>query len=334
MAIGVLVVDDSAFMRKIITDLLESLEDITVLGTARSGSDALAMIPKLNPDLITLDVEMPGLNGIDTLKEIKKQYSMPVLMLSSNTNPGVTIEALEQGARDFIEKPQHIQGNLLEIKQDLEAKIRGCFSERTEVDSGKLLKASSVRRDRQDFSAVVIGASTGGPKALVQLVRSFPASLTVPVFIVQHMPKGFTASLAERMNRESNVPVVEASQDMPIQGGSVYLAPGDYHMTVKGKHIHLNTNEKIHGVRPAVDTLFLSAAQVYRSRLLGVLLTGMGKDGSNGMAKIKEQGGYNLVQDKESSVVFGMPGSAIARGVVDEVLGLEELAQRLNQWMR
>lgn len=334
MAIGVLVVDDSAFMRKIISDLLESLEDITVLGTARNGMDALAMIPKLSPDLITLDVEMPGLNGIDTLKEIKKQYSMPVLMLSSNKNPDVTIEALEHGARDFIEKPQYIQGNMLEIKQDLEAKIRGCFPEGIEEDSEKIPKTMPGRRDRQDFSAVAIGASTGGPKALVQLIKCFPATLTIPVFIVQHMPKGFTASLAERMNRESKIPVAEASQGMPIRGGRVYLAPGDYHMTVKGTHIHLNTDEKIHGVRPAVDTLFASAAQMYGNRLLGVLLTGMGKDGSGGMAKIKELGGYNLVQDKESSVVFGMPGSAIARGVVDEVLGLEELAQRLNQWMR
>lgn len=334
MTIGILVVDDSAFMRKIISDILESLEDVTVLGTARSGRDALAMIPKLNPDLITLDVEMPGLNGIDTLKEIRSRFSIPVLMLSSNNNPGVTIEALELGARDFIEKPQHLHKNMPEIKQDLEAKIRGCFPKTAEGESVLPIRVSTKRIERHSFSAIVIGASTGGPKALVPLVRCFPASLSIPVFIVQHMPKGFTASLAERMNRESPIPVVEAQQNMPIQGGVVYVAPGDYHMTVKGAFIHLDTHEKIHGVRPSVDPLFTSAAQWYQEKLLGVLLTGMGKDGSNGMAMIKELGGYNLVQDKETSVVFGMPGSAIARGVVDEVLGLDELSQRLNQYMR
>jgi two-component system chemotaxis response regulator CheB len=334
MAIKVLIVDDSAFMRKIISDMMNEFTDITVAGTARTGKDALELIPKLNPDIITLDVEMPGLNGLDTLKEIKKKFNIPVIMLSSNNKPEITIEALEFGAIDFIEKPVNIGTNLSEIKNDIEQKIKtylvGKLDNRVVAGSQSKMPKSIKQR----FDALVIGASTGGPKVLVYLISRLPKETRVPIFIVQHMPKGFTTSLAERMDRESEVRVVEAQNGMLVENGTVYLAPGDYHMLLKNDRIVLETHEKIHGVRPAVDYLFFTATEIYKDKLLAVILTGMGKDGSEGMVRIKENGGYTLAQDKESSIVFGMPGSVISRGVVDEVLSVEEISRTINRLVR
>ncbi|HMM68951.1 MAG TPA: chemotaxis response regulator protein-glutamate methylesterase [Gudongella oleilytica] len=335
MAIRVLIVDDSAFMRKIISDMMNEFRDIEVVGTARNGIDALEIIPNLKPDIITLDVEMPGLNGIETLKEIKRRTNIPVIMLSSNSRPEITIEALEHGAIDFIEKPVNIGSNFSEIKSDIEHKIKNYFNENL-LDS-RVLQKNPVSKSTQvnrRYEALVIGASTGGPKALVQLVSRLPKNTRIPVFIVQHMPKGFTTSLAERMDRESQIKVVEAQNGMNIDSGTVYLAPGDYHMVIVKDQIMLQSTEKIHGVRPAVDYLFFSAAEKYKEKLLAVILTGMGKDGSDGMSRIKEAGGYNIAQDKESSIVFGMPGSVISRGVVDEILSLEDISKTLNRMVR
>lgn len=335
MAIKVLIVDDSAFMRKIISDMMKEFSDIEIVGTARSGKDALEIIPKLSPDIITLDVEMPGLNGIETLKEIKKMSNIPVIMLSSNNKPEITIEALELGAIDFIEKPVNISTNFAEIKNDIEQKIKSYLSEKL-VDSRVFQKSSAAKSNsiHKKIEALVIGASTGGPKALVQLISKLPEETRVPIFIVQHMPKGFTTSLAERMDRESGVRVVEAENGMTISNGTVYLAPGDYHMEISRDQIILHTKDKIHGVRPAVDYLFFSAAEKYKDKLLAVILTGMGKDGSDGMARIREAGGYNVAQDKETSIVFGMPGSVIARGLVDEVLSLDDISKTINRMVR
>jgi two-component system chemotaxis response regulator CheB len=260
MAIRVLIVDDSAFMRKIISDMMNEFRDIEVVGTARNGIDALEIIPNLKPDIITLDVEMPGLYGIETLKEFKRRTNIPVIMLSSSSRPEITIEALEHGAIDFIEKPVNIGSNFSEIKSDIEHKIKNYFNENL-LDS-RVLQKNPVNKSTQvnrRYEALVIGASTGGPKALVQLVSRLPKNTRIPVFIVQHMPKGFTTSLAERMDRESQIKVVEAQNGMNIDSGTVYLAPGDYHMVIVKDQIMLQSTEKIHGVRPAVDYLFFSA---------------------------------------------------------------------------
>lgn len=186
----------------------------------------------------------------------------------------------------------------------------------------------------RDIDAVVIAASTGGPKALVSLISNLPEKIKVPIFIVQHMPKDFTTSFAGRLDRESKIKVVEAENNSFIKSNMVYLAPGDYHMIIGRHRIKLNQGEKLHGVRPAADYLFKAAAEVYESRLLGIVLTGMGKDGSLGMEAIKERGGYNIAQNKESSVVFGMPASAIGKGLVDEVLSLEDISKTLNEMVR
>jgi len=335
MAIRVMVVDDSAFMRKIISDTLNDIEGVQVVATARDGKTALGIIEREHLDIVTLDVEMPEMDGLETLKRIKAISKVPVMMLSSNNKPETTIEALELGALDFVEKPVDIRTNIREIKRELEGKVKSIVMENEEPvqPTGHMAKRQAVNVTR-NFEALVIGASTGGPKALVYLVSKLPKNLRIPVFIVQHMPRGFTTSLAERMDKESAVKVVEAQDGMPIVPGTVYLAPGDYHMVLTKGRVKLDTGDKIHGVRPAVDHLFNTAADIYRDRLLGVVLTGMGKDGADGMVRIKDYGGYNMVQNKETCTVYGMPGSAVAKGVVDDVLSLEDLSGTINRMVR
>lgn len=184
---------------------------------------------------------------------------------------------------------------------------------------------------KSQIKAVVIGTSTGGPKALDYLISNLPEKVNVPIFIVQHMPKTFTTSFAIRLNSVSPIQVVEARDRMLIEKGVVYLAPGDFHMTVEGSHIRLNSQEKIYGVRPAVDYLFASAANIYKKGLLGIILTGMGKDGAEGMEVIKQMGGFNIAQDEKTSVIYGMPRTAVEKGVVDEIMGLEEISINLNK---
>lgn len=336
----ILVVDDSAFMRKIVTDLLEKMPNIRVTNTARNGRQALEILEKQEPlDLVLLDVEMPILNGLNTLKEIKQHYDVPVVMLSALSNKEVTIEALALGAADFVEKPTNIKEIENEWIRDFHAKIKSIHSqkrpftkrERKEISQPNL--RISERKIPDKIQAVVVGASTGGPKALLQLSKSLSSTLKVPIFIVQHMPKGFTTSFAHRLNDECAVPVKEATDGMLVEN-CVYLCPGDYHMTLKQGRISLNQEAKVHGTRPAVDYLFKSAASTYREGLIGVLLTGMGKDGALGMGEIQRLGGYTIAQDKETSVVFGMPRQAILAGVVNEVLSLEEIANKVKQMVR
>ena len=338
MVIKLMIVDDSAFMRKIVTDLVAEFNGVEVVGIARNGLDALEMIPKLQPDIITLDMEMPKLNGIETLKRIKEEYNIPVIMLSSNTGQDITIEALQLGALDFIEKPSDLKSNLTDLGMELEVKIKSVFNKRNIKSAKRAIdtKKQNVepKKSSKSIKAVVIGASTGGPKALVYLISRLPDEIKVPIFIVQHMPKGFTTSLAARLNNESKVQVVEAQDGMVVQNNMVYLAPGDFHMTINMDRIRLNNKDKLHGVRPAVDYLFNAAAEIYEDSLLGVILTGMGKDGSLGMETIKDFGGYNIAQSEDTCVVYGMPGSAVSKGVVHEILSLEDISTKLNQLIK
>ncbi|HIY57246.1 MAG TPA: chemotaxis response regulator protein-glutamate methylesterase [Candidatus Tetragenococcus pullicola] len=330
---NILVVDDSAFMRKIITDILEKMPDIHVCQQARNGQQALQIIEKLQPDLILLDVEMPVLNGLETLKKIKEQNTIPVVMLSALTNKETTIEALALGAADFVEKPHNITEIQNEWIKDFYWKIRSVSVQKPLVQESIEAFTLLTKKLPTKIKAIVVGASTGGPKAILNLVKALPDSLTMPIFIVQHMPKGFTASFAQRLNEETKVTVCEAENEMFIKN-QVYLCPGDYHMEIKGHQIYLNQNEKIHGTRPAVDPLFLSAAASFKEELVAILLTGMGKDGTAGMKRIQETGGYTIAQDKETSVVFGMPRQAIQRGVIDEILSLEEICKKVAQIVR
>lgn len=345
--IRVLIVDDSAFMRKVITDLLRKMNGVEVADIARNGRAAVdRLASRKDIDLVLMDIEMPVMNGIDALKMIKEKYPVPVIMLSALSNKEVTIEALELGATDFVTKPVNLTAIEDDWTRDLERKIKGSQMRRNErlhptVERDRKLRQEVARHEKKSdmelnrgIHALVIGSSTGGPRSLLTVAKGLPHRSKVPIFIVQHMPKGFTKSFAERLDAECGPHVVEAQEGMTIEPNTVYLAPGDYHMTVDGARIHLNQEPKLHGTRPAVDYLFKSAAKTYRNHLVGVILTGMGHDGADGMADIAADGGYNIAQNKETCVVFGMPRAAIEKDVVNEVLSLDDIATKVNRIVR
>lgn len=335
MNIKVLVVDDSPFMRKIITETIGSIDGLEVIGTARNGRDALKAIPQFQPDVITLDIEMPGLNGLETLEIIKKEHTTPVIMMSSFSGEDNTIAALDLGAMDFIEKPHDIRNQSDVFKNEVADKIKPLFEQmKTEppIEKSVVQKSELENRLPKKIKAIVIGASTGGPKALFSIIRSLPENLTFPIFIVQHMPKGFTTSFSKRLDKESTATVVEAEDGMAIKGGTVYVAPGGYHMQIENNRIKLNEKDKIHGVRPAVDYLFETAAEAYGSELASFILTGMGQDGARGLDNIKKAGGFTVAQNRETSIVYGMPGNAVQKGVIDEIASLKDISEMIN-WM-
>lgn len=327
--------DDSPFMRKIITETITSIDGLEVVGTARNGRDALKAIPQLQPDVITLDIEMPGLNGLETLEIIKREYAVPVIMMSSFSGEDNTIAALDLGAMDFIEKPLDIRNQSDAFKNEVADKIKPLFEQKKmdmPVEKSPLQLNGLEKRLPNKIKAIVIGASTGGPKALFSIIRSLPENLSFPIFIVQHMPKGFTTSFSKRLDKESSATVVEAEEGMAIKGGIVYIAPGGYHMLIENDQIKLTEAAKIHGVRPAVDYLFETAADAYGKGLASFILTGMGQDGALGLAKIKKTGGFTVAQNRETSIVYGMPGNAVQKGVIDEIASLTEISELIN-WM-
>lgn len=342
--IKVLVVDDSALMRKIISDMINSENDMEAVETARNGEELLHKLSRINPDVITLDVEMPKLDGIQALREIKRRgLSIPVIMLSSISQRGtqLTIECLEAEAFDFLPKPSgSISLDINKVKEELVQKIRLAYEKCGNKESSILKDAGedtigTVAREKRERKlirtstslrpeAVVIGASTGGPKALYAVITSLPEKIGVPIFVVQHMPVGFTKAFSERLNNNSSIKVVEAQDGDIIEKDTVYIAPGGYHMEVgSDRKIHLNTEPAVWGVRPAVDKLFISASKVYGARLVSAVLTGMGKDGA---AEIKKNGGTTLSEDQSTCTIYGMPRAAYETGMVDEVLPLNEIA--------
>ncbi|MGX7023590.1 protein-glutamate methylesterase/protein-glutamine glutaminase [Vagococcus hydrophili] len=333
MSIKVMVVDDSAFMRKVLSDQVNQISNVVVSATARSGEDALLKLKKIQPDLITLDIEMSGINGLETLKIIKREFNIPVIMLSSHSGEEMTITCLENGAMDFVEKPSNISKIEDSFKEELEKKIKSIIVKPGSVEVIKEVKVVGEKRFPNKVRGIVIGSSTGGPKALMEIIKYIPKTLNVPIFIVQHMPSGFTKSFSKRMNTEANVEVVEAKHLELIRPGVVYIAPGDYHMRIDQRRIYLtNEEKKINSVRPAVDPLFESASKVYGKSLVGIILTGMGSDGAEGMKIIANNKGYTIAQDRETSVVYGMPRRAVELGVVDEILSLDMIGTKLD-WM-
>lgn len=329
----ILIVDDSAFMRKILTDHISAVPKIEVIGTARNGEDALEKIAKFEPDAITLDVEMPGMDGLETVKEIRKKSDLPVFMVSSLQGSDITLQALESGATDFIRKPKNIFEKKQEFQQEIADRLAILFDKKEKkIQTFSMLDQASVIQ--KETRAIVIGASTGGPRALLQLVQALPEDLSIPIFIVQHMPEGFTTSFANRLNDHARVPVKEAEHGEEIQPGTVYLAPGNFHMTIFANRILLHQQPKIHGMRPAVDFLFESAAEYYGKDVLAVILTGMGKDGTDGMKHIKHAGGHTIAQSQASCVVYGMPGSAMKAGVVDVCVALEQISDIINEILK
>lgn len=342
--IKVLIVDDSALMRKIISDMINEEPDMEVINTARNGEDLLAKLQNNLPDVVTLDVEMPKMDGIKALKEMKKSnINIPVIVLSSvsQKGPQLTMECLEAGAFDFLPKPSGaISLDINKVKTGLVQKIRLAY-EKSKVQGKPIVKSApvenrvvkrnnAVKTDSVKIDAVVIGASTGGPKALYAVITAFPERLGVPVFVVQHMPVGFTKAFAERLNLNSKMKVVEAVDGMIIENDTVYIAQGGFHMEVGAdRKIHLNTEPALWGVRPAVDKLFMSAAKIYGSHIISAVLTGMGKDGAQGTIEIKKSGGITLAEDKSTCTIYGMPKAAFETGMVDIVAPIDNVANEI-----
>ena len=357
--IRVLIVDDSPFMRKALERMLVAAEDIQVVGTARDGLDALEKIPQLKPDIVTLDVEMPRMDGLACLKKIMQDHPLPVLMVSSLTQEGAqaTLEALALGALDFIPKESSLaSGSILQIQQDLQEKVRKLARSPRFRKPVPRPAPPSAMPARPGFPApapaaarpapggvivggmaelLTIGCSTGGPKALQDLLPALPKGLPVPCLIVQHMPASFTKPFAERLNSICQVDVKEAENGETARPGTIYIAPGGIHMNYRQRgaqaYIELSAEpaESLH--RPSVDVMFQSLAQECTKQILAMILTGMGSDGARGMQMLKAKGAHTLAEAEESCVVYGMPKAAFERGCVDQVAPLPEIAGILRR---
>jgi len=350
--IRVLVVDDAVVVRRMVSDVITADPALEVAGTAANGRIAMAKIPQVNPDIVTLDVEMPEMDGLETLAAIRKQYPLlPVIMFSTLAVRGAatTLDALTLGANDYVTKPANV-GSVTEALQCLRDQLvpkiklwcsRATKSERVALRPGASFTYLAPRKnDAQPtrVEMVAIGVSTGGPNALSALLPELPGDLAVPIVIVQHMPPVFTRLLADRLGSQSALKVSEGVSGELVRPGHVYLAPGDYHMVVKrdGLSLRIQTNQDTpeNSCRPAVDVLFRSVVGVYGSGTLGVILTGMGQDGLRGCERIRETGGQILAQDEATSVVWGMPGFVAKAGLADQVLPLKEIAGEIVRRVR
>ena len=337
--VRVLVVDDSVVVRKLLSEAIVSSPEIQLAGTASNGAIALARIPQLNPDVVTLDIEMPGLNGIETLTEIRKLYpKLPVIMFSTLTEQGaeVTLEALSRGASDYLTKPTNsasLANAIEQVRRDLVAKILSLGHRNRASQPAPVLRAQKRKTEANPIEILAIGTSTGGPNALAEVIPQFPPDFGVPVVIVQHMPPLFTRLLAERLDSQSKLHVHEGRAGMPLDAGHVWIAPGDFHMRVVRKGLQaaleLNQEPPENSCRPAVDVLFRSVAQAYGPNVLAVVMTGMGSDGAHGAAHIREAGGEIIVQDEASSVVWGMPGAVLSSAGADLICPLPEIGNQV-----
>ncbi|XXM73539.1 protein-glutamate methylesterase/protein-glutamine glutaminase [Lysinibacillus sphaericus] len=360
----VLVVDDSAFMRKLISDFISASEEMEVAGIARNGEDALVKIKKLSPDVVTLDVEMPKMNGIEALKKIMSECPVPVVMLSSTTKEGAeeTIKAVQYGAVDFIAKPSGtISLDLHKIQEEIVRKVYSA----SQVPINKLLgqtfstaispnrkvyhkeiersalesKPARPFHEIQKPGLIMIGTSTGGPRALQHVLTNLPASLDAPVVIVQHMPPGFTKSLADRLNSLADIKVKEAEHGEQLEKATAYIAPGGFHMRIMKDEttliVHLSKEEPPrNGHRPSVDVLFESASTLGSFNKVAVVMTGMGSDGTEGLMKLKETGHVTAIAEShETCIVYGMPKSVIAAKLADEVVNVEGIGQSIMKYM-
>ncbi|MFN3479057.1 MAG: chemotaxis response regulator protein-glutamate methylesterase [Thermodesulfovibrionales bacterium] len=343
MKVKVLIVDDSAFMRNALGSMLSSDPEIEVIGKARDGIEAVELVEKLRPDIVTMDVEMPRMDGITALKHIMEKNPLPVIMVSSLTVEGakVTLDALDLGAVDFIPKNlSDLSINIIKIKEILIEKIkhiarkglakkqlRPVAPKAVEIPRSMPVRTTGERR----INLVAIGTSTGGPKALQEIIPKLPKDFPTPIVIAQHMPPNFTGPFAERLNQQSQITVKEAEEGEPIKQGIAYVAPGRGHMRVKRVRgietiLSISENKDEFIYRPSVDALMLSVAEFFPGRSLGVILTGMGNDGLKGLIELKKTGGRVFAQNEETCVVYGMPKAVVDAGIADKVLPVEEMA--------
>jgi len=353
--IRVLVVDDSAFMRKSISIMLESDPEIEVVATAKDGMEGIEAVKKYQPDIVTLDIEMPRMDGLQALERIMEENPVPVLMVSSLTTEGAeaTIKALELGAVDFIPKElSFVSVNIINIKEDLLRKVKEIVKQREKIIRRKRLQIYSTphtltkkKEERSaeivskkiigHFRAVAIGISTGGPMSLQKVIPRINKKINVPVFVVQHMPPKFTKSLADRLNSLSEIEVKEAENNEIVRNGVVYFAPGGFHMLFKKQNgdikilISENPSDTLH--KPSVDVMLESLIEIYGKDILSVIMTGMGKDGYQAIKHLVSMGGKCIAQDEESCVVYGMPKAVVDANLADAVVPLEKIADKINE---
>ncbi|MDQ7787675.1 MAG: chemotaxis response regulator protein-glutamate methylesterase [Thermodesulfovibrionales bacterium] len=335
--IRILIVDDSAYSRQTLRKMLETDQAIEIVGISTDGIDAMAKTLRHKPDLITLDLEMPGMDGFSFLRWLMENRPTPVIIISSYSDSKTVFKALEFGAADFIAKPSRmVLSEFRAMEKELLTKVKGLKGLRMDRLSKNLglfeeNKSTHVLREKSafDINAVAIGTSTGGPAALKILFSRLPADFAAGIVVSQHMPKGFTASFAERLNNISKIEVKEAVEGDSLEHGRALICPGGYHMTFtkKGKKVLATMKEtrSIDKYTPSVDLMMSSLAEIYGPQTLGVILTGMGSDGRAGMLEIKKRGGYTIVEAEESAVVFGMPAEVIKAGVAERILPISDI---------
>ncbi len=336
MPIKVLVVDDSILMRKLLKDILSTSKEIEVIGTAKDPYEAREMISKNRPDVITLDIEMPKMDGITFLKNLMKHYPIPTVVISSLSVEGsdTAMEALQAGATDVMEKPSPTQFRTLEeVSNTIIEKVVAAAN--IKPKSGFIFntinKKTTIPKTKTD-KVLAIGASTGGPEAVYKVLENLPEDYYGTIVTI-HMPAGFTKSYAERLNRSCKMEVKEAEDGDKVYAGRVLIAPGDFQMYLRKSggdyFVAVKKDEIYHHHRPAVDPMFFTAAESAKKDLIALIMTGMGRDGAEGITKIKESGGYTIAQDEKSSVVFGMPKAAIELGGIDKIISLENITKYL-----
>ncbi|TZE83333.1 protein-glutamate methylesterase/protein-glutamine glutaminase [Calorimonas adulescens] len=344
--VKVMVVDDSAFMRKFVSDIVNSSEDMYVIDTAVNGLEAVSKVVDRRPDVVLMDVEMPIMDGLTAVKKIMEVRPTPIIMLSALTKEGAetTLKALELGAIDFVLKPSNFiyfktqNIDQLLIEKILMASKTNLFNLSPVSRVDHLHKATQTMNLKDNLkNLVAIGVSTGGPKALQYVVPQLPADLPSAVLIVQHMPAGFTRSLANRLNEISNMLVKEAEDGENINPGTVYIAPGGYHMKVYAKDrkyfIGLSNEPPVKGLKPCFDILLSSLSKI-DLKIIAVIMTGMGNDGTKGLIELRDREVYMIAQNEKTSTIYGMPKSAIETGLIDEVLPLDRIAEKIEKIAR
>lgn len=329
--IKLLVVDDSLLMQRLLADILQSDQQISVIGTARDGEEALSKIASLHPDVVTMDIEMPRMNGLTAVQRVMETNPVPVVMISALTQreAQLTLKALEYGAVDYVPKPSgQISLDMDVVRDELISKIRtAAFANITHIKTK--VQESLHAPTKSGDKVISIAASTGGPPAISQILRTLPVNMP-PILIVQHMPKGITKLFAEGLRDKCKFKVKEAEEGDKIQEGLALIAPGGFHMIVtKERKISLTVDPPVNYVRPSADVTMISMAEVYGSKNVGVILTGIGSDGAKGIKAIKEKGGITIAQDEKTSVVFGMPKVAHQTGCVDMVAPLELIPKEI-----
>ena len=330
--IKILVVDDSLLMQHVLTDLLQTDPQISVVGTARDGEEALQKISALHPDVVTLDIEMPRMNGLTAVRKIMETTPVPVIMISALTQreAQLTLKALEFGAVDYVPKPSgQISLNMNTVKEELLLKVKTAASANLKQNKPIITQEIEQYKIGSREKIITIAASTGGPPAVTHVLSHLPSNIP-PLLIVQHMPKGITKLFAEGLNQTCKFKVKEAEEGDYLQEELALIAPGGFHMVVnKNGRINLNQDPPVNYVRPAADVMMNSVAEIYGSKNIGVVLTGMGADGAKGIRAIKEKGGATIAQDQKTSIIFGMPNMAIQTGCVDVVAPLEQIPKKI-----